>query len=647
MRSRDEIKEGLYNALNSTVRKIFKKRGFDDNFTDEEMEKIKEIDSFIREVSLFKGEEILQSTYKGQFIFLCFKSSVKVKGHEISVFLNKSVSTELFDYEKIEYYVAKCIYRCIKHRYIEVYYTPNTFRMLKIDWNGNRYMVDRRKTHVVYASSVFMDIDLTDDLAQMENEELLLWLKKEYEDFFNYLPFTYAIRSGGGLHIYYSLSDNMDLREEEIYTLWEKTMKNLADYFKAVGGDIKVCEPTRILRLPYSINRKQKYGKYGKEVLVIEQNRVRYDLEDLNGRIVFMSKGGFKGVFEQLLDDMDISIYGEGDIDSLFVPVDFEDDFFTGEPVNVNPFGRNYLVSTPREEKEYEDIPIQRQESSEQIQTGTEESTLSNLSPKAQNTIEKINAGYKGIRVDYNHLQSIESDYQNRDILFYVLNRQGKIEGIRTNLLFIFLYNWICFSQITDSVSLTQKAMKINSYFSPPLEENEVIKQVKSVTRYLDDGKQHKRIRNVVILNMLQFTEEEIKLMTGAYAYDKESEELQRREKFNKYSRDRYTKKLQKENKMRKSEQREFIYGLFKKEPLMSSKRFFELTGLKVGQYIYYKQELGLIETREEKSKRAGMEYFEIFESNPSITYEEFIKIKKCSGRTFYKWKKRYFDSLM
>ena len=129
--------------------------------------------------------------------------------------------------------------------------------------------------------------------------------------------------------------------------------------------------------------------------------------------------------------------------------------------------------------------------------------------------------------------------------------------------------------------------------------------------------------------------------------YDKESEELQRREKFNKYSRDRYTKKLQQENKMRKSEQREFIYGLFKKEPLMSSKRFFELTGLKVGQYIYYKQELGLIETREEKSKRAGREYFEIFESNPSITYEEFIKIKKCSGRTFYKWKKRYFDSLM
>lgn len=647
MRSRDEIKEGLYNALNNTVKKIFKRRGFDDSFTDEEMEKIKEIDSFIKEISLFKGEDILQSTYKGQFIFMCFKSSVKVKGNEISVFLNKSVSAELFDYEKIEYYVAKCIYRCIRHRYIEVYYTPNTFRMLKIDLNGNRYMVDRRKTHVVYASSVFMDIDLTEELAQMGNKELLLWLKKEYEDFFSYLPFTYAIRSGGGLHIYYSLSDNMDLREEEIYVLWEKTMKNLADYFKSVGSDKKVCEPTRILRLPYSVNRKEKYGKDGKEVLVIEQNQIRYGLKDLNEKIAFMSKGGFKGVFEQLLDDMDVSIYGEGDMDSLFVPVDFEDDFFTGEPVNVNPFGRNYLVSAPQKEMEYEDIPIQSREACEPLQTETGESTLGNLSPKAQNTIEKINTGYKGIRVDYNHLQSTERDYQNRDILFYVLNRQGKVEGIRTNLLFIFLYNWICFCHITDSVSLTQKAMKINSYFAPPLEENEVIKQVNSVIKYLDDGKKHKRIRNVVILNMLQFSEEEINQMRGAYAYDKESEELQRKEKFNQYSRERYARKLQKENKMKKSEQREFIYELLKKDPFMSSKKFYELTGLKVGQYIYYKQELGLVETKEEKSKRAGTEYFEIFESNPSITYEEFNNLKKCSGRTFYKWKKRYFDSLM
>lgn len=194
MRNKTEIKRGLFEALKSTVNTIFWKRGFKDNFSEEEMEQIKEVNAFLYEICGFKGEDILRPFYKGQYFFLCFKATITVSGEEISVFYNKAIPVKELDYEKIEYYVAKAILRCSQRRLIEVYYTPNNFRPLQCGYNT--YMVERKNANASYANSVYMDIDLQGELAAMSDDEIMEYLKMKYRGFFAMLPPTYILRSG-------------------------------------------------------------------------------------------------------------------------------------------------------------------------------------------------------------------------------------------------------------------------------------------------------------------------------------------------------------------------------------------------------------------------------------------------------------------
>ena len=78
----------------------------------------------------------------------------------------------------------------------------------------------------------------------------------------------------------------MDLVDESIKELWSNTIKNLAYLFESIGADKKICDASRILRLPRTFNKKSKYGKGGKEVKLLEHNKVRYNLFDLYEKIL-------------------------------------------------------------------------------------------------------------------------------------------------------------------------------------------------------------------------------------------------------------------------------------------------------------------------------------------------------------------------
>ena len=160
------------------------------------MNQIKEIDSFIKRISLFHGEDVL-GEYRGQYFFVCCKTSVIYYGQELCCFVNKYVKVEDFSYEKIEYYVAKCIWRLIHNRHIEVYYAVNNFG---IGYSASGKCFPQRTNEcVTYSGAVFTDIDLPEELHKEEDARVFEMLADAYEELFDRFPQSLLLRSGGGL----------------------------------------------------------------------------------------------------------------------------------------------------------------------------------------------------------------------------------------------------------------------------------------------------------------------------------------------------------------------------------------------------------------------------------------------------------------
>lgn len=84
------------------------------------------------------------------------------------------------------------------------------------------------------------------------------------------LPPSIVVRSGNGIHAYWLLTE-----ASTEFDRVEDALRLLADL---VGGDMAVCEISRLMRLPGSHNTK--FGEF-KPVEIIEQSDRRYELDDL------------------------------------------------------------------------------------------------------------------------------------------------------------------------------------------------------------------------------------------------------------------------------------------------------------------------------------------------------------------------------
>ena len=137
MRSDLEMKVLLSEATRSVVKQGFLKRHFKDVFTEEEMIKVKEIDEFLRAVSLHRNSPMLEDT-RVKYTCIIFKATYRRKnGASIECFIPRFVNQEDFDY-KIPYFVAKCIYRLAQKRCIEVFFTVNSLRAVANE--NNKYI---------------------------------------------------------------------------------------------------------------------------------------------------------------------------------------------------------------------------------------------------------------------------------------------------------------------------------------------------------------------------------------------------------------------------------------------------------------------------------------------------------------------------
>ncbi len=126
----------------------------------------------------------------------------------------------------------------------------------------------RNKDNASELAFLFADIDgkdIADDRAFIERR--LAGLK---------LPPSYVVHSGHGHHVYWMLSEAIDLTVDGARENVEALLRQSADL---VGGDLQVCEVARLMRLPGSHNSKFE-GEF-LPVEVLELNGKRYHLEDL------------------------------------------------------------------------------------------------------------------------------------------------------------------------------------------------------------------------------------------------------------------------------------------------------------------------------------------------------------------------------
>lgn len=600
MRNDLEIKVYLSKATKSAVRRAFLKRQFKDNFTDEEMVKVKEIDDFLRAVNLQKNNPMFEDT-RTKYTCIVFKSTYKRKnGTNIDCFIPKFINQEDFDY-KIPYYVAKCIYRLSQKKCIEVFFTVNTLRAVPNE--NNRYIPERKRENVLSSSSLYVDLDLPSELIHLSNEEILNLLKTDFEELFINIEPSYIIRSGGGCHLYYTFEESFFIKTDEQIFFYMDMLRTIQGLFESYGADIKCVDMARILRVPNCKNRKEKYGEQGRDISIIYKSGKNYDVFELDKKLKFLLQGGMTGLCEDVLGD-------------IF------DDFET--------------ENSPDDICEQEDQELQE----EQIE-------VLELKPKEKKvsaTVKRlVDFGYKGIQQYYDY--NGETYFQAKDIMCWIQNRNNH-EGERNNILFFMNYIWFVYNRVWTYEAMLERSRKLNTYFNPNLSETELIKAVKYNFNNLNSRKHYNlSIRNTTIQSYLHFTKEEkqyccIGLYCDTY---KEYQEARRLRKMQ-YSRERYTCQLEQEGLIRRTERKEQYKKLLEENPLMTVKEFKEITGLGKSSFDVYKKEIG--NSREKHFQQQKDYYLQPFKSNPDISCKEYTEILNCSKSSYRKYRKLFREEV-
>ena len=314
----------------------------------------------------------------------------------------------------------------------------------------------RTKANVIASRCLYVDIDKvigSEDLdinSKDYNNQLLDLFYKNYE-LAGYIKPTKIIASGSGLHLYFYLREMLFfddvIREEYI-----KTLRKLTLYF---NGDMNCVDVSRILRLPSTYNKKEKFNQ-PKQVEVLQSNYI-------------------KGVF-----DTKIRVeYTIGKIKQLIGRYEKEHRFQDGEKI---PFTGEAISYKPIKESGRQN----------------------------KNTNKK--------KDDYFCLSTYEIDdnfpnqYLIQDLLYYIKNRNGYCKGTRRNLLFIFYF---CFKQYIQ-MSYEQSCeyvYKINNLFNEPLKDNEV----KELLDYLESYDLRNGFKNIKVAELFNFNPEEIRNMRGTY----------------------------------------------------------------------------------------------------------------------------------
>ena len=254
MSERDErILKGFGNAARKVVNSYFIKRTMKTrSFSPSEMEVIKKIDEFLHFVFYTKN-------YNRRTNMICIsaKYTIKIKGKPYSLFIDKFINWDDLEYEKCDYLIAKGVYLLTKDRRCDVYFSVASFSVLKGD-NG-RGKIKRAKANANQETVLFLDCDLDDKQNLMDDDTLRGWVFEKCPLLKNY-PMLFMVRSGHGLHIY------LPIKAFSVYGYPSRVKyEQIEDKFirtcVTLNSDVKAKDMVRLLRVPYSYNRKPSFDK--------------------------------------------------------------------------------------------------------------------------------------------------------------------------------------------------------------------------------------------------------------------------------------------------------------------------------------------------------------------------------------------------
>lgn len=449
--------------------------------------------------------------------------------------------------------------------------------------------------------------------------------EKENREFVHYLDPT-IVRSGRGLHIYVKI-DTVDLTNRNNIQVWKHTMSNLNFLLRAWGADFNCIDTVRILRSPHSVNKKEMFGKNGREVVILRKGSTRHSLEEAEQMADYLLQGGDRQIFESISDSLIQDRYFDGedadDYSDEFVPIDFEDDIFTGPVPELTP------GTFP---KPKENAPMEETGRTVEISQKAPQKKAVSIPTDC-----KFNDSYMGICTDYNELPLYEH-WQNRDMLFFISNR-STTEGARNNLLFLFGFNWYHFSMIRDFKTFQEKCLWLNrKYFKPSLPEKEILYQIPFLFKRLESEPRSKYIKCQTILKYINVSEEEKKLTHGNY-YEKGTKEYIAKRK----------RSVQLAGIRRRERNRKANDKCSKSSKLEKAKQY-----IKENPYIFYEEAKEMVgvcqptfrKLKNEVWKELGItqeDYLTPFKENPDISYEEYHSLRGGSLSTYTKYKKLLF----
>lgn len=370
----------------------------------------------------------------------------------------------------------------------------------------------RQQYNFRFSNILYVDIDVVKGSETLDinsadyNKNLLRLLYENYPIIATITP-SKIIGSGSGVHLYFDI-DTVEFNNVTRLK-YHDILYRLTYVF---DGDFNCVDVARILRPPYTYNRKEKFNN-PKKVEILESNSKRYKLYELEQLLNVYDLKNVQQIPEGFIEiencfEFPFSENDNNNFDNLKGKVDDtifidEDDLLNDEEIITD----NWKIEILSDEN----------------------TTIHKKQKKADNIFNLT---------DYKQNDDFPNNYLVQDLLFYIQNRNGFCIGARRNILFCFYFAFrqYCLMNEKNAVAYT---MLINKMFKKPLPQSDL----EYYFKYLSEYNLYRGIKNIKVANLLHFREEEIIYMRGIYTADMEEKRLIRQERAKERYRTNYKKK--------------------------------------------------------------------------------------------------------
>lgn len=353
-------------------------------------------------------------------------------------------------------------------------------------------------------------------------EEVWKVIQEEKKDLLEKLNII-AVKSGNGLQLYVPCQ-TFYFNDGRIDKVWKRFNEAFNLEFQEYGADPKcVSDKSRVFRYPGSINWK------GDEAIKVKI------LSDINTVPTIYSNYELRYALADSL--YNLKEYSYEETERLIYNVDYEEydeDLVDKEEIIENHCEYHNAVLELEQSNKIDSLSCNENNinlnSSSQL--NNEEKSIHPSKQKSRNIILKSEKPIRVLKENakleckINGSKGHKTLISNRldDLLTYAKRRDWDLYHNRNE--FLFLYGVILWQDNLDTDAIYDNLLAINSKMKEPLDNNEVIATVNSISKG-----NYRKIKNSSIAMKLEFTKEDIALMKSSYTDEDEKRKNAERQK--------------------------------------------------------------------------------------------------------------------